>query len=100
MALRQLIPLLDDPPFPQRADHAALTTSWQAVARRLQAGLDRADLVAMIPAYERRLGRRPYDDLTRTMLADLLRGVGDQRRAARLWREIESHQPPADWLDR
>lgn len=99
MALRQLRPLLDDPPFPQRADHAELTARWTAVATRLGQGLDRTGLVSLLPAYERRLEQDPYDFLTRTMLADLLRGVGDPGRARQQWRLIEANQPPADWLE-
>ncbi|HPF34446.1 MAG TPA: hypothetical protein PLH84_03380 [Candidatus Krumholzibacteria bacterium] len=99
LAVGQVVELLDDPPFPQRADHADLTARWRGVAADLQAGLSRARLTALLPEYERRIAARPHDDITRTMYADLLRAVGDHGRAKRVWQQIRGHQPPAEWLE-
>jgi len=95
--VQMLLTLLNDPPFPERADHAEVTARWRAVVTDLQAGLDRGKLLQLLPAYEARVAADPTDMLTRTLYADLLRAVGENGKARRQWQFIERHQPPMDW---
>ena len=96
--VRMLRTLLDDHPFPERADHADITARWSTVADRLESTIKPEQLTAMLPAYESRIKADPSDMLTRSLYADALRAAGQDGTARRQWQYIQRHQPSVEWM--
>ncbi len=96
--VRMLRTLLDDHPFPERADHAEITARWDSVAVRLEGNINPERLAAMLPDYEARIKADPTDMLTRSLYAELLRATGKNGTARRQWQYIERHQPSVAWM--